>query len=178
MFEHFTDRSRKVMALANQEAVHHGHPSIDTEHMLLGLVKEGAGIGANVLKPLVGGDLLKVRREVEKMMASDGPRIKQSKLPQTNAAKAVIMFAIQEAQSLNHGYVGTEHFLLGMMRQAEGVAGRALANLGLRIDVVRTAIVEFLGQGSETPDAGAPEFNEAMAPIAVPPKPKPWWRFW
>jgi len=180
MFERFTDRSRKVMALANQEAIRHGHPIIDTDHILLGLVKEDMGVGANALKPLVGGDLRKVRREVEKLMPADSPPIPMGKLPQTNEAKAAIMFAIEEAGSLRHDYVGTEHLLLGILRQADGVAGRALANLGVKIATVRNAILELLREGTATPISkkSEPKLNETTINTPKSPKPKPWWRFW
>ena len=112
MFERFTDRARKVMALANQEAQRFNHEYIGTEHILLGLVKEGSGVGANVLKNL-DVDLQKVRLEVEKLVKSGPDMVTMGKLPQTPRAKKVIEYAIEEARNLNHNYVGTEHLLLG-----------------------------------------------------------------
>src|SRR3982751_3336062 len=105
MFERFTDRARKVMALANQEAQRFNHEYIGTEHILLGLVKEGSGVGAIVLKNL-GVDLAKVRREVEKIVTR-GPDMSDPglKLPHTPRAKRVVEFAIAEARSLDHNYV-------------------------------------------------------------------------
>ena len=108
MFERLTDRARKVMALANQEAQRFNHEYIGTEHILLGLVKEGSGVGANVLKHLEI-DLRKVRLEVEKLVKSGPDMVTMGKLPQTPRAKKVIEYAIEEARSLNHNYVGTEH---------------------------------------------------------------------
>jgi len=121
MFERFTDRARKVMALANQEAQRFNHEYIGTEHILLGLVKEGSGVGANVLKNL-DVDLRKVRLEVEKLVKSGPDMVTMGKLPQTPRAKKVIEYAIEEARNLNHNYVGTEHLLLGLLREHDGVA--------------------------------------------------------
>jgi ATP-dependent Clp protease ATP-binding subunit ClpC len=151
MFERFTDRSRKVMALANQEAIRHGHPVIDTEHILLGLVKEGTGLSAKVLKPLMGGDLRNVWLEVEKLMPAKTQPIPLGKLPLSKEAEVAIMFAIDEAGSLPHNYVRTEHLLLGILRQADGVAGRTLTNLGVTIDTVRKAILELSREGTAPP---------------------------
>ena len=114
MFERFTDRARKVMALANQEAQRFNHEYIGTEHILLGLVKEGSGVGANVLKNLEV-DLRKVRLEVEKLVKSGPDMVTMGKLPQTPRAKKVIEYAIEEARQLNHNYVGTEHLLLALL---------------------------------------------------------------
>ena len=125
MFERFTDRARKVMALANQEAQRFNHEYIGTEHILLGLVKEGSGVGANVLKNL-DVDLRKVRLEVEKLVKSGPDMVTMGKLPQTPRAKKVIEYAIEEARNLNHNYVGTEHLLLGLLREHDGVAAQVL----------------------------------------------------
>src|SRR5438477_477834 len=115
MYERFTDRARKVMQLANQEAQRFNHEYIGTEHILLGLVKEGSGVAAHVLKNL-DIDLRKVRLEVEKI-AQSGPDMADVVLfgrrPQTPRAKKVIEYSIEEARNLNHNYVGTEHLLLG-----------------------------------------------------------------
>jgi ATP-dependent Clp protease ATP-binding subunit ClpA len=124
----FTDRARKVMALANQEAQRFNHEYIGTEHILLGLVKEGSGVGANVLKNL-DVDLRKVRLEVEKLVKSGPDMVTMGKLPQTPRAKKVIEYAIEEARNLNHNYVGTEHLLLGLLREHDGVAAQVLMNL-------------------------------------------------
>ena len=125
MFERFTDRARKVMAMANQEAQRFNHEYIGTEHILLGLVKEGSGVGANVLKNL-DVDLRKVRLEVEKLVRQGPETAQVGKLPQTPRAKKVIEYAIEEARSLNHNYVGTEHLLLGLLREQDGVAATPL----------------------------------------------------
>ncbi|MHC4684581.1 MAG: ATP-dependent Clp protease ATP-binding subunit, partial [Planctomycetota bacterium] len=146
MFERFTDRARKVMALANQEAQRFNHEYIGTEHILLGLVKEGSGVGATVLKNL-DVDIKKLRLEVEKLVKSGPDMVTMGKLPQTPRAKKVIEFAIEEARSLNHNYVGTEHILLGLLRESEGIAAQVLMNLGLKLEDVRQEVLNLLGAG-------------------------------
>jgi len=156
MFERFTDRARKVMALANQEAQRFNHEYIGTEHILLGLVKEGSGVGANVLKNL-DVDLRKVRLEVEKLVKSGPDMVTMGKLPQTPRAKKVIEYAIEEARNLNHNYVGTEHLLLGLLREHEGVAAQVLMNLGLKLEEVREEVLNLLGAGVEGEEEAAGE---------------------
>jgi len=148
MFERFTDRARKVMALANQEAQRLNHEYIGTEHILLGLVKEGSGVGANVLKNL-DVDLRKVRLEVEKLVKAGPEMVTMGRLPQTPRAKKVIEYAIEEARNLNHNYVGTEHLLLGLLREHDGVAAQVLMNLGLKLEEVREEVLNLLGAGNE-----------------------------
>src|SRR5512147_543612 len=152
MFERFTDRARKVMALANQEAQRFNHEYIGTEHILLGLVKEGSGVGANVLKNL-DIDLRKVRLEVEKLVKSGPEMVTMGKLPQTPRAKRVIEYAIEEARNLNHNYVGTEHLLLGLLREQDGVAAQVLMNLGLKLEDVREEVLNLLGAANESEEA-------------------------
>ena len=156
MFERFTDRARKVMALANQEAQRFNHEYIGTEHILLGLVKEGSGVGANVLKNL-DVDLRKVRLEVEKLVKSGPDMVTMGKLPQTPKAKKVIEYAIEEARNLNHNYVGTEHLLLGLLREHDGMAAQVLMNLGLKLEEVREEVLNLLGAGVESEETAAPE---------------------
>ncbi|MHC4563248.1 MAG: ATP-dependent Clp protease ATP-binding subunit [Planctomycetota bacterium] len=146
MFERFTNRARKVMALANQEAQRFNHEYIGTEHILLGLIKEGSGVGANVLKNL-GVDLHKVRVEVEKQVQPGPEMVAMGKLPQTPRAKKVIEYGIEEARNLNHNYVGTEHLLLGLLREQDGVAANVLMNLGLKLDQIRDEVLTLLGAG-------------------------------
>jgi len=155
MFERLTDRARKVMALANQEAQRFNHEYIGTEHILLGLVKEGSGVGANVLKNL-DIDLRKVRLEVEKLVKSGPDMVTMGKLPQTPRAKKVIEYAIEEARSLNHNYVGTEHLLLGLLREHDGVAAQVLLNLGLKLEEVREEVLNLLGAGVEAEEGAEP----------------------
>ena len=149
MFERLTDRARKVMALANQEAQRFNHEYIGTEHILLGLVKEGSGVGANVLKNL-DIDLRKVRLEVEKLVKSGPEMVTMGKLPQTPRAKKVLEYAIEEARNLNHNYVGTEHLLLGLLREQDGVAAQVLMNLGVKLEEVREEVLNLLGAGVDT----------------------------
>jgi ATP-dependent Clp protease ATP-binding subunit ClpC len=146
MFERFTDRARKVMALANQEAQRFNHEYIGTEHILLGLVKEGSGVGATVLKNL-DVDIKKLRFGVEKLVKSGPDMVTMGKLPQTPRAKKVIEYAIEEARSLNHNYVGTEHILLGLLRESEGIAAQVLLDLGLKLEDVRQEVLNLLGAG-------------------------------
>ena len=148
MYERFTDRARKVMQLANQEAQRFNHEYIGTEHMLLGLVKEGTGVAANVLKNL-DVDLRKIRLEVEKLVQSGPEMITMGKLPQTPRAKKVIEYSMEEARNLNHNFVGTEHILLGLLREQEGVAAQVLMNLGLKLEDVRDEVLNLLGNGLE-----------------------------
>ncbi|MFT5303632.1 MAG: ATP-dependent Clp protease ATP-binding subunit ClpC, partial [Mariniblastus sp.] len=148
MYERFTDRARKVMQLANQEAQRFNHEYIGTEHMLLGLVKEGTGVAANVLKNL-DVDLRKIRLEVEKLVQSGPEMITMGKLPQTPRAKKVIEYSMEEARNLNHNFVGTEHILLGLLREQEGVAAQVLMNLGLKLEEVREEVLNLLGNGLE-----------------------------
>src|SRR6476620_8550480 len=116
MYERFTDRARKVMQLANQEAQRFNHEYIGTEHILLGLVKEGSGVAANVLKNL-DVDLRKIRLEVEKIVQTGpgGRRVVLGRLPHTPRAQKAIEYAVEEARSLKHNHVGTEHLLLGLL---------------------------------------------------------------
>ncbi|MFO7906416.1 MAG: ATP-dependent Clp protease ATP-binding subunit [Planctomycetota bacterium] len=153
MYERFTDRARKVMQLANQEAQRFNHEYIGTEHILLGLVKEGSGVAANVLKNL-DVDLRKIRLEVEKLVQSGPEMVTMGKLPQTPRAKKVIEYSMEEARNLNHNYVGTEHILLGLLREQEGVAAQVLMNLGLKLEDVREEVLNLLGHGLE---GGEPE---------------------
>src|SRR6202051_2462711 len=155
MYERFTARARKEMQLANQEAQRFNHEYIGTEHILLGLVKEGSGVAANVLKNL-DIDLRKIRLEGEKIV-QPGPgseMVTMGKLPQTPRAKKVIEYSIEEARNLNHNYVGTEHLLLGLLREQEGVAAQVLMNLGLKLEDVREEVLNLLGHNMATEESG------------------------
>jgi ATP-dependent Clp protease ATP-binding subunit ClpA len=156
MFKRFTDRARTVMALANREAQRFNHEYIGPEHILLGLLKEGGGVGAQVLTGL-GLDLTKARLEVEKLVKSRPELIATGKLPQTPRAKRVIEYAIEEAHNLNHNYVSTEHLLLGLLREPDGVAAQVLANMGLQLQQFRARVVELLSNIAEAePSSQAP----------------------
>jgi ATP-dependent Clp protease ATP-binding subunit ClpA len=150
MYERFTDRARKVMQLANQEAQRFNHEYLGTEHILLALVKDGSGVAANVLKNL-GIDLGRIRLEVEKIVQA-GPMLnlqERGKLPLTPRAKKVIEFASEEAENLGQKYVGTENLLLGLIRNEEGVAAQILLNLGLTLSDLREEVLK-MGQMSAT----------------------------
>src|ERR671932_785697 len=155
MYERFTDRARKVMQLANQEAQRFNHEYIGTEHILLGLVKEGSGVAANVLKNL-DVDLRKIRLEVEKIVqhGPGGEQVVMGRLPHTPRAKKVIEYSIEEARNLNHNYVGTEHLLLGLLREQEGVAAQVLMNLGLKLEDVREEVLNLLGHNMDSNEGG------------------------
>lgn len=146
MYERFTDRSRKVLQLANQETQRFNHDFIGTEHVLLGLVKAGFCSAAAVLKNLCV-DPNDIRRQVEAIVQAgpNRPQVQFEKLPQTPWTKKVIDYAIEEARSLNHGHVGTEHLLLGLIREQEGVASQILQHLGLRLDEVRNEVALLVG---------------------------------
>jgi ATP-dependent Clp protease ATP-binding subunit ClpC len=144
MFERFTDRARKVIQLANMEAQRFNHEFLGTEHILLGLVKEGSGIAANVLKNL-DIDTRKISLEIEKLVHRGPDTVVMGKLPMTPRTKRVIENAILEARNLNHSYVGTEHLLLGLLHESEGIAVQVLMNLGFDLEVVREEILKLLG---------------------------------
>jgi ATP-dependent Clp protease ATP-binding subunit ClpC len=161
MFERFTDRARKVMVLANQEAQRFNHEYIGTEHLFLGLVKEGSGVGATVLRNL-GIDIRKVRIEVEKMVKSGPNVVSLGKLPQTPRVKRVIEYAIEEARSLNHNYIGTEHLLLGLLRETEGIAAQVMLNLGVNLEDVRDEVLNILSPGVSDKDVPGPSIRKSQ----------------
>jgi len=148
------------MQLANQEAQRFNHEYIGTEHILLGLVKEGSGVAANVLKNL-DVDLRKIRLEVEKIVQTGpgGDQVVLGKLPHTPRAKKVIEYSVEEARNLNHNYVGTEHLLLGLLREQEGVAAQVLMNLGLKLEDVREEVLNLLGHNMPESSEGPSEGN-------------------
>src|SRR5215472_2710017 len=149
MYDRFTDRARKVMQLANQEAQRFNHEYVGTEHVLLGLIKEGSGVAATVLRNM-DVDLRKIRNEIETIVQAGPEMVTMGKLPQTPRAKKVIEYAIEEARNLNHNYVGTEHLLLGLLREHDGVAAQVLMNLSLKLEEVREEVLNLLGAGVET----------------------------
>ncbi|NUQ33593.1 MAG: ATP-dependent Clp protease ATP-binding subunit [Planctomycetaceae bacterium] len=154
MFDNFTERARKVLGLARQEAQKFNHEYIGTEHILLGLILEGSGVAANVLRNMEI-DLRKIRLEIEKLV-QQGPQMVTApgKLPFTPRAKRVIDLAKQEAQALAHEYIGTEHLLLGLLKENEGIAAQVLMNLGVRLEEVREEVLELLGQDAANSGTG------------------------
>jgi ATP-dependent Clp protease ATP-binding subunit ClpC len=144
MFDRFTDRAKKVMNLARQEAQRFNHEYLGTEHILLGLVQEGSGVAANVLKNM-GIDLTKIRAEVEKIVKTGPSMVTMGQLPFTPRAKKVLELSMEEASNLGHNYIGTEHLLLGLIKENEGIAAQVLMNLGVKLEDVREEVLEFLG---------------------------------
>jgi hypothetical protein len=144
MFDRFTERARQVMALARQEAQKLNNDYIGTEHILLGLVQEGSGVAAQVLKNL-DVDLRKVRVEVERLVQLGNSPVSGSQLPFTPRAKRVLEIALEEAQNLGHNYIGTEHLLLGLIHERDGPAAHVLQNLGVKREEVREEVVELIG---------------------------------
>ena len=148
MFERFTDRARKVIALADTEAQHLNHEFLGTEHILLGIIEEGSGIAANVLRNL-GVDLTKVRADVEMRVQSGSDPVRPGKRPYTPKTKKVLEMAIEEARSLGHNYVGTEHLLLGLLRERECAAALVLQNRGVRLGDVREEVINLIGDAHQ-----------------------------
>ncbi|HKV85632.1 MAG TPA: ATP-dependent Clp protease ATP-binding subunit [Ktedonobacterales bacterium] len=143
-FDKFTERARKVLSLAQEEAQRFNHNYIGTEHLLLGLVREGDGVAAKVLNNL-GVELNKVRSAVE-FIIGRGDRIVLGDIGLTPRAKKVIELAVDEARRLNHHYIGTEHLLLGLVREGEGIAAGVLESLGVNLEKVRTQTIQVLSQ--------------------------------
>ncbi len=153
MFNRFTERARKVILLAKEEAKRFNHDYIGTEHLLLGLVREGEGVAAAVLASL-GLSPDKIRFEVEKLVQPGPATVVSGDIPFTPKAKKVIELAMEEARDLGHNYIGTEHLLLGLIREGDGVASQVLLNLGLDLDRVRMEVMNLLG--SSIPGYGTP----------------------
>src|SRR5947209_12427443 len=145
MFERFTERARKVVVLAQEEARHFNHNYIGTEHLLLGLLREDEGVAARALSAL-NVTLDEVREQVESIVGY-GEEGTGGQAPFTPRSKKVLELALREALQLGHNYIGTEHILLGLVRESEGVAARVLSNLGVDPDKVRREVVRMLGGG-------------------------------
>src|SRR5947208_12426523 len=152
-FDKFTERARKVLTLAQEEATRFNHNYIGTEHLLLGRGREGEGVARKVLSNL-GVELNRVRSAVE-FIIGRGDRMIVGEIGLTPRAKKVIELAVDEARRLGHHYIGTEHLLLGLVREGEGVAAGVLENLGVRLEKVRTQTVNVLSQ-SNMPSQGQP----------------------
>src|SRR5690554_4640482 len=156
MFGRFTERAQKVLALAQEEAHRLGHNNIGTEHVLLGLVREGEGIAAKALYGL-GLSSEKIQQEVENLIGrgSDTPQTPHY----TPRAKKVIELSMDEARKLGHSYVGTEHILLGLIREGEGVAARVLNNLGVSLNKARQQVLQLLGSNDSGGHQGGAASN-------------------
>ncbi len=164
MFDKFTDRARKIIALAQKEAERFHHDYIGTEHLLLGLVKEGSGVAVTALNNL-SVDVEKVRREVEKLVVVADKEAPSGPLPFTPQAKRVLELASEEARALGHPYIGTEHILLGLLSEQDSVAAQVLINLDLKLEDVRNEILDLLGASdvSNMPQSQTKEPGEKPA---------------
>jgi ATP-dependent Clp protease ATP-binding subunit ClpC len=153
MFERFTEKAIKVIMLAQEEARRLGHNFVGTEQILLGLIGEGTGVAAKVLKSM-GVNLKDARVEVEKIIGR-GSGFVAVEIPFTPRAKRVLELSLEEARQLGHNYIGTEHLLLGLIREGEGVAARVLENLGVDLSKVRTQVIRMLGETAEVSAGGS-----------------------
>jgi len=153
MSNRFTERAQRVILIAQEEAKRLNHDYVGTEHILLGLIALGEGVAAQVLANL-GVDLRRVRSEIEKIVGTGDNVMLLGEIPFTPRAKKVLEYAVEEAQHMGHSYVGTEHLLLGLIREEEGVAARVLENLGLRLEVVREEVLNLLGEGQAQQQQG------------------------
>ncbi len=164
----FTERVRKVLAMAREEAARLHHEYVGTEHILLGLIREGEGVAATVLQNL-SVELDDIQQKIEETVKkgkagqTTGPD-----LPYTSRAKKVLELAMSEARELNHSYVGTEHLLLGLLREEKGIAAQVLTDAGVNLDAARTETLRILG--TEMPQAGAQQASGSSAPQQAPPK--------
>lgn len=162
----FTPRAQQALALAREEADRFNHNFVGTEHLLLGLIKLGQGVAVHVLQKL-GLDLETVRREVEKQVGTGPDQKMIGNIPYTPRVKKVLALAAKEANALSHTYVGTEHILLGLLREADGVAARVLKNLGVDIEKTRQEILKELDPNFRP----TPPTAKDPTPTEGPPKP-------
>jgi ATP-dependent Clp protease ATP-binding subunit ClpC len=174
MFERFTDRARRVVVLAQDEARRLNHNYIGTEHLLLGLVHEGKGVAARVLEAL-DISLAAVRQQVEEIIGT-GQESPSGRIPFTPRAKKVLELSLREALQLGHDYIGTEHILLGLLREGDGVAAQVLVSLGADLNVVRERVIGVLRPAAAESQAAqsvlrlagsAAQLDEVMIRLAV-----------
>src|SRR5579863_5796686 len=165
MFERFTDRARRVVVLAQEEARMLNHNYIGTEHILLGLIREGEGVAARALESL-GISLEAVRQQVEEIIGQ-GQAMPSGHIPFTPRAKKVLELSLREALQLGHNYIGTEHILLGLIREGDGVAAQVLAKLGADLNRVRQQVIQLLhGYHSKEPtSATAGAFESRLSAV-------------
>ena len=169
MFERFTDRARRVVVLAQSEARMLNHSYIGTEHMLLGLIHEGQGVAAKALESL-GLSLETVRQQVEEIIG-EGQSAPTGHIPFTPRAKKVLELALRESRQLGHNYIGTEHILLGVVREGEGVAAQILHKLGADRARVRQAVLQLLSgytEVSAVTELGTPEEEPGAGRVTAP----------
>ena len=150
----FTDRVRKVLAMAREEAIRLQHDYVGTEHILLGLIREGEGVAAAVLMNL-NVDLEQIHERIEESVRKGKATIALGELPYTSRAKKVLEYAMAEARELNHSYVGTEHLLLGLLREEKGIAAQVLNSLGVSLEEARAETLKLLGSDVNPPQAGS-----------------------
>lgn len=160
-YQLFTDRTRKVMQLANQQAQFLNHEYVGVEHLFLGMVKEGSGVAAKVLG-MFGINTQNALHEISKLIQPGPDIVTMGKLPLTPRAKLIISHANEESSKLNHNYVGTEHLLLGLLRERDGAAYNAMIGMGLNLDKIRDKVLEVIG---ETDNDG---LNEHIASVESP----------
>jgi ATP-dependent Clp protease ATP-binding subunit ClpC len=169
MFERFTDRARRVVVLAQHEARGLNHDWIGTEHLLLALIGEGHGVGAKALESL-GISLDAARQQVEVIIPRGQEPTRDGHIPFTPRAKKVLELSLREALQLGHHYIGTEHILLGLIREGDGVAGQVLANLGADLNRTREQVIQLLhghrGQEPATAAVGE-ELRDRLASVAT-----------
>jgi ATP-dependent Clp protease ATP-binding subunit ClpC len=171
MFKRFTERARRVIILAREEAELYRHEYLGTEHILQGIVKDGGGIAVAIIQKS-GTDLAQLKRELEKNLPRSSNSLIIGDIPFTSRAKKVLEFAVEEARSLNHNYIGTEHLLLGLLKEKEGVACRVLNSFGMYFDDLKEKIVEMFKEPTETTrDTGKTptldEFSRDLTKMAV-----------
>jgi len=169
-FDKFTERARRVLSLAQEEAQRFQHNYIGTEHLLLGLVREGEGVAAKVLLQL-GVELNKIRGTAE-FIIGRGDRIVLGQIGLTPRAKKVIELAVDEARRLNHHYIGTEHISLGLLREGEGIAAGVLESLGVRLEQARRETLAVLGVNSSEMQTTSPPSPEESASLVAESEPK------
>jgi ATP-dependent Clp protease ATP-binding subunit ClpC len=168
MFERFTHRARQVIILAQEEAKRLNHGTVGTEHILLGIIREGEGVASKVLESL-NIDPERVRAEIESAIGR-GEEAPRAEIAFTPRAKKVLELALDEARKLGHNYIGTEHLLLGLIREGEGVAARILKATGADTERVRSLVVYLLGEVGRTPSSAksgrpsTPEFPAQFPP--------------
>ncbi len=143
MFERFTERARKVVILAREEAARLLHDHLGTEHLLLGIIREGGGVAVAVLQRM-GVDLSEVRIEVEKRAAKGIKKLTLGEIPFSPRARKVLELSIEDANFMGHNYIGTEHLLLGLLREQEGVAAAILDDLRITLSDARREILNFI----------------------------------
>ena len=173
MFKRFTERARRVIILAREEAELYRHEYLGTEHILQGVVKDGGGIAVAIIQK-TGADLTKLRSELEKKLPRSSNSLIIGDIPFTSRAKKILEFAVEEARSLNHNYIGTEHLLLGLLKEKEGVACRILNGFSIYFEDVKEKIVEMFKEPAEAARGGESgktptldEFSRDLTKMAV-----------